>query len=95
MYLHERPDGVTIAVKVTPNASRNSLNHAGGDELEVRLTSPPVDGRANNDLVRFLGKTLGVPPSSLTILHGHTSRRKVVFVPGMDLAGVKARLESG
>jgi|WetSurMetagenome_2_1015567.scaffolds.fasta_scaffold208533_3 uncharacterized protein len=93
MYLHQRADGVTIAIKVTPNASGNSVSSGGGDELEVRLTSPPVEGRANKELVKFLGKLLGVPPSSLRIVHGQASRRKIVLVPGLDLEEVRSKLE--
>ncbi len=93
MYLHERPDGVTIVVKVTPNSSRNALGSGTGDELEVKLSTPPVEGRANKELLKFLGKRLGVAPSSISIIHGRASRRKIVLVPGLDLACVRSKLE--
>jgi uncharacterized protein len=93
MYYHQRTDGVTITIKVTPNASGNSVSSGRGDELEVRLTSPPVEGRANKALLKFLGKLLGVPPSSLTIVHGHGSRRKIVLVPGLGLDDIRDKLE--
>ncbi|GAB4363725.1 MAG: hypothetical protein Kow00128_04740 [Deltaproteobacteria bacterium] len=54
-----------------------------GDVLRVRLTAPPVENRANEALVRFLAKSLGVSRRSVTILSGGTGRRKLVRVEGL------------
>ncbi|MCG8151774.1 hypothetical protein GUY44_14875 [Pimelobacter simplex] len=72
-----------LAVRVQPGASRTgTAGPAGpaGDELKVRLASPPVDGRANDELVRWLAKELGVPRSAVTLVRGQRSRSKVVRV---------------
>ncbi|WP_377323412.1 DUF167 domain-containing protein [Pimelobacter simplex] len=72
-----------LAVRVQPGASRTgTAGPAGpaGDELKVRLASPPVDGRANDELVRWLAKELGVPRSAVTLVRGQQSRSKVVRV---------------
>lgn len=68
-----------LAVRVQPGASRTGA--AGptgpeGAELKVRLASPPVDGRANDELVRWLAKELGVPRSDVTLVRGQASRSK-------------------
>jgi hypothetical protein len=60
----------------------------------VKLTAPPVEGRANKDLLKFLGKKLGVPSSSLTIISGYQSRDKAVLVRGMDSAAARERVEA-
>ncbi|HWJ65041.1 MAG TPA: DUF167 domain-containing protein [Nocardioides sp.] len=72
-----------LAVRVQPGASRTG--EAGptgpdGAELKVRLASPPVDGRANDELVRWLAKELGVPRSAVTLVRGQTSRSKLVRI---------------
>ena len=84
MYLKAHQDGIILKVKVTPNSSRNALAPEQGDRLSVKLTSPPVEGKANKQLLKFIGKKLGVPPSSIIVLRGHSSREKVLFVPGID-----------
>lgn len=94
MYLRETKEGVTVAVRVTPGASANSLTLNLGTQLGVKLTSPPVEGRANKALIKFLAKRAGVPPSSLTIMQGHSSRDKVILISGGDLETVRKNLES-
>ncbi|GAA3665594.1 hypothetical protein GCM10022237_27070 [Nocardioides ginsengisoli] len=72
-----------LAVRVQPGASRTGPagpTGVAGDELKIRLASPPVDGRANDELVRWLAKELGVPRSAVTLLRGQTSRSKVLRV---------------
>ncbi len=93
MYVKDHPDGVTIKVKVIPRASRTEIGPPKGDALTIKLTSPPVEGRANRDLRKFLGKKLGVAPSSISILRGQNSREKVLLVPGVDRLHVEAALE--
>lgn len=94
MFIKQREDGVTLRVKVTPNAGSNSLGIEKGDTLSVKLTSPPAEGKANKSLLKFLGKKLGIPPSSISILYGHSSREKVLLINGADEATVRERLGS-
>jgi uncharacterized protein (TIGR00251 family) len=77
-----RRDGVgwLLAVRVQPNASVTAIAGEHGDELKVRLAAPPVDGKANAELVRFLAKTLGVPRAAVTIARGETGRSKSVRI---------------
>ena len=90
--LREAEGGITLRVRVQPRASRDALGGEREGALVVRLTAPPVDGAANEGLVRFLGKVLGVAPSALRVVTGATARRKVVAVRGLDAATVRARL---
>ena len=59
----------------------------------VRVTAPPVDGRANEALVALIAKRAGVPRSAVSIVRGHTSRDKVVRVEGLDLAALWRALD--
>ncbi|WP_203046751.1 DUF167 domain-containing protein [Pimelobacter simplex] len=72
-----------LAVRVQPGASRTgAAGPAGveGAELKVRLASPPVDGRANDELVRWLAKELGVPKGAVVLVRGQASRSKLVRI---------------
>lgn len=84
--------GVRFPVRVQPRASRTRLAGLQGEAVKVRLGSPPVEGAANAELVKFLAKRLGVPRSSVRLVRGARSRNKVVEVTGVDEARVRAAL---
>jgi uncharacterized protein (TIGR00251 family) len=90
--IHETADGVTFAVKVHPRAKKNAITGELGEALKVSLTTPPIEGRANQACVEFLAKLLKVPRSSVTIASGQTSRNKVVRVAGLTAQQVRDRL---
>ena len=92
MCVSDYQDGIRINVRVTPRASRNVVMGRRGDNLAVKLTSPPVEGRANKDLIKFLAKLLGVSPSSVSIVKGETSREKILYVAGMDSSTALVKL---
>ena len=84
--------GVTFAVKVHPRAKRNAIIGELGSALKVSLTSPPVEGRANQACIEFFAKLLKVPRSSVTIASGQSSRQKVIGVSGLSAEEVRKRL---
>jgi uncharacterized protein (TIGR00251 family) len=84
--------GVRLRLRVLPRASKSELAGVRGDALCVRLTAPPVEGAANQALLRFLAERLGVRPAALRILSGLTGRQKLVEVEGLSPEGAKARL---
>lgn len=67
-----------IDVKVVPRASKSRIGPRLGDRIKVQLTAPPVDGEANAALILLVGKLLGLPQKSVTILRGLTGRQKTV-----------------
>lgn len=75
--------GVEIAVVVKPRASRTELIGVRAGAYEIRLAAPPVDDAANDELVRFLAKALGVPRSAVEIARGERSKHKGVRVRGL------------
>ena len=87
-------DGSRITLQVVPRASRTEVVGAYGDDaLRLRLAAPPVDGKANRELLRFRSEALGVPARSLELVSGQTGRRKVVRVAGMAPDAARARLQ--
>lgn len=76
-----------IALKVTPGARKNEI--LGWEEdypqigrvLRVKIAAPPVEGKANKEIVSFMAKTLGIPKSAVELLHGSTGRIKLIQVP--------------
>jgi uncharacterized protein (TIGR00251 family) len=84
--------GVRLTLHVQPRASRTEVAGRHGDALKMRLAAPPVDGAANEELVRFLAERLKVPRSAVTLLAGRTSRRKLVAARGVSIEEVRLRL---
>ena len=89
-----RKNGCTFQVRVQPRSRRNEITGLHGDALKIRLTAPPVAGKANQALQKFLAKQLGVPSSSVEILTGHTSCQKQVRVAGVSAKDIHALLEA-
>lgn len=81
-----------LQVKAVPNASRNEIAGWVGDALKVKLRAPPVDGKANAELCRFLAEALELPRNAVTVATGDTSRHKRIAIAGLDLSQVRARL---
>ena len=92
LKITEAEGGVTFAVRVVPRANRNEIVGVHGDALKVRLTAPPVKGKANDALIAFLAKRLGVRKRQVEIVAGATSRRKMIRVIGLLAPEVDERL---
>jgi hypothetical protein len=72
-----------LTVKVHPRARRTALAGRLGDAWKLALAAPPVDGKANQECLRFFAELAGVPKSRVRIVTGTNSRMKVVEVEGM------------
>jgi uncharacterized protein len=92
LAIRENADGVSFAVRVHPRAKKNAITGELGDALKVSLTTPPIEGRANEACVEFFAKLLKVPRSSVTIASGQTSRNKMIRVAGVTAPQVRERL---
>jgi uncharacterized protein len=76
--------GIRFAAAIQPRASRNQILGIHNHCLKIKLTSPPVDGAANQACIKFLAKAFGISPSRLSIVKGETSRNKTIQLEGMD-----------
>jgi uncharacterized protein (TIGR00251 family) len=90
--IHESSGAVSFAVKVHPRAKKNAITGEIGNALKLSLTSPPVEGRANEACIEFFAKLLKVPHSSVTIASGQASRQKVIRVSRLSAEEVRKRL---
>jgi hypothetical protein len=86
--------GVRVSVRVQPRASANEVAGIHGDGLRIRLTAPPVEGAANDALVDFLAKSLGIARRDITIVAGSSSRSKIVELTGITEDRVRSLLSS-
>jgi uncharacterized protein len=91
-WIKAQPDGVLLAVKLQPRASKNEIGSPLGGELRIKVTAPPVDAAANEALVRLLAETLECPRGRVELIRGHTSRHKTIKLHGMGAEGVAAML---
>ena len=92
MPIEGAPGGCRIHLWVQPRASKDGIVGVQGDALKVRLTAPPVEGKANRALVRFVADRLGVPRGDVELTAGAGGRRKTVRVSGMDPNQARERL---
>lgn len=90
--IHEVAGGTRIRLKVLPRASHTEVAGIHGDLVRIRLAAIPVDGAANQELLRYLAERLAVPTSAVHLVSGQTSRTKVVMVSDVSLEDVRSRL---
>lgn len=74
------PAGVRIVVQIMPNAKKTEVMGVLDDALKIRLQAQPIEGKANEALVRYIADRLDVPRSAVLITHGQTSKRKILEV---------------
>lgn len=92
--LADHPSGPRLAIRVSPRASRSAVGPIRGGALVVAVTSPPVDGEANEAVVKALSEWLGVPVRALAIVRGLRGRTKLVAVTGLGAAAIEAKLRA-
>jgi uncharacterized protein len=84
--------GVRFDLRVSPRASRTSVDGVRDGRLVVRVTAPPVDGEANDAVIRALAAALNLPRSAVQIVGGASGRNKTVEVLGMQTTEIGRRL---
>ncbi|MBI2893107.1 MAG: YggU family protein [Deltaproteobacteria bacterium] len=94
VQVREADGSVSFDVRVQPRSRKTAMTGTEGDRVKIALQAPPVDGKANEALVRFLAEELGVGRSSVEILRGETGRNKTVRVYGVTREKVEAWLAS-
>ncbi|MCL4560417.1 MAG: DUF167 domain-containing protein [Chloroflexi bacterium] len=90
---HDGTHGAAIAVKVTPRARKNEITDIlDNGTVKIRLTAPPIEGKANEALIHFLAETLGIAPTLIEIVAGASGRDKLVSIQELDPASVQQKL---
>lgn len=93
MWINGKGDSVELSVYVQPRSSKNAISGLFDDKIKVKLTSPPVEGAANELLIKFLSKKLSIAKSNISLLSGEKSRSKVLLVKGITESQVRKSLE--
>ena len=88
----DTPDGCTLQVRIQPGARKNAINGIHDGALKISLTTPPVDGRANEALIAFLSDRLNIPKARITLLTGQTSRSKTLRIATLTAPQVETAL---
>jgi uncharacterized protein (TIGR00251 family) len=84
--------GVILKIHLQPRASKTEICGIQGEELKVRVTSPPVDDAANKLCIEFFAGSFKLSKSAVTIISGHKSRHKRVHISGVTLNDVSDHL---
>lgn len=94
-HFHDGKAGSALAIRVVPGASKNEIAEIMTDgTLRIRLTAPPVEGRANVALIDFLSKVLDIPRSKIVIVAGETRRNKLVSILDLDSETLQEKLSA-
>jgi len=72
-----------IKVKLIPNAPKTEYIGLLGDALKIKISAPPIEGKANSELINFLHKKTNTPKSQITIVSGETARLKLIEIPSL------------
>jgi len=89
-FLAEKEGAISVNLLIQPRASRDEIASITGNALKIRLTSPPLDDRANRQCVEYLAKRLGLKKRQMELIQGKKSRRKVVRITGISLTEAEA-----
>ncbi len=76
----ETDDDTIINIRLIPRASTNKIVGVLDDAIKIRLQAPPIEGKANKALIKFLSKQLKLPASHITIISGETNRNKRILI---------------
>ena len=92
--IETRPGGVRLHVHAQPGAKRTEFAGLHGDAIKIRVHAPPVDGKANEELIRFLAESFSISASNVTLVRGDKSRTKVFDLAGVDATSVIKFIEA-
>jgi uncharacterized protein (TIGR00251 family) len=97
-YLRAHPEGCSMSIRLQPGAKRTGITGIYGEgnrpHLSLAVKAPPVEGRANEVLVAYLSKLLGISRSRISIVHGQHDRFKLLVLRGTIVAAVEAILQT-
>lgn len=84
-WCSETPGGVRLALHISANAKKTEVIGVLDDALKIKLHAQPIEGKANEALVRYLADALAVPKSAIKLTHGHTNKRKLFEIAASKL----------
>jgi uncharacterized protein (TIGR00251 family) len=91
-FLRAGTAGTLLSIKLQPRSAKSGIGDSLGDELKVKVSAAPVDGKANEAVLALLAEQLGCKRSALELARGHSSRHKLIRVSGLSPEEVAGRL---
>ena len=90
----KKENGILLKVKAVPNSSKNQFCGLFDGAIKVKIKAPAVENKANEELVKFLSKTLKIPKSNISIESGNTSKVKIVYIETCSVEKIKSFCDS-
>jgi uncharacterized protein (TIGR00251 family) len=88
-------DGITFTLRVVPRSSRCEITGIQNEALKLKITAPPVEGKANEECIRFLSDKLGIKRNRITIKAGHKSKNKTIAISGITKEDLESIIPAG
>jgi uncharacterized protein (TIGR00251 family) len=86
--------GVRLHLFIQPKSSKNEVVGPHNGEIKIKITAPPIDGRANDGLIEFLSELFEIPKRDVQVVKGETNRHKVVELVGITVDAVHGKFKS-
>ena len=83
-YLKKGRESVYLSVLINPRAKQSAVRGRHGERLKIAIAAPPVDGAANDALIKFVAELFDLAKSSVTLTHGESSRQKTLEIKGIS-----------
>ncbi len=84
-YIYQTQTGIVISIKLIPNSSYNKIIDYTDEYIRIKISSPPVENKANNELISFLSNNLSVNKSKIKIINGEKSKLKKVLIEDKNI----------
>lgn len=91
-FLKETSEGVVISVRIVPNSSNDFVLGYTEDYLKVKITAPPIENKANKQLIQFLAKLFGLPKTRVSFVYGEKSKIKRILLAGKTLSEINNKI---
>ena len=89
-WIRATGEGIEIFLHCQPGAKKTEVQGIHGDRLKIRLAAPPVEGKANDTLIAWLAKELGIPKLNIQLINGDTGRQKRLLISGVTLEQIQS-----
>lgn len=91
-FIQNKSNGVTLTLTIQANAHKSEIVGLYNDTLKIKIKAPPVDGKANKEIISFLSEKLGITQKNIEILKGDKNKNKIVLLMGETLQSLTLKL---
>lgn len=91
-FIQNKNNGVTLTLTIQANAHKSEIIGLYNDTLKIKIKAPPVDGKANKEIISFLSEKLGITQKNIEILKGDKNKNKIVLLMGETFQSLTLKL---